>query len=273
MKPKSTSERSKNAASRQISGRSNVLRSQPPSGAAYPGVYLAGSASALIITATFLVEMIVVLTKGLPPTTVDGWFSAFQAGRGIGLLRTFVLDIIAVSLHVPLYLALFYLLRQIGERSGLLMIAIAFALIGVAVYLATNTTFSMLSLSDEYAAATTDAQKTQVVAAGKAVLSIYNGTGPFAAFSLYSIAGILVSIVMLKGSIFGKATAVFGIIGNALELGLPPSIDPPLFLAVDPFLIGIGGVFIIVWYVLISLRLIEEVKRSLNNGAALRHKK
>jgi hypothetical protein len=252
MKPKTPArKRSKSASRSQASGL------QEPG---YGGVYLAGSVSAFIIVLTFLVEMIVVVTKGLPPTSVEEWFSIYRTGRAIGLLRTFALDIVAVSLHVPFYLALFYILRGTKERYGLLVTAVVFALVGVAVYFATNTTFSMLSLSDEYSAATSDAQKAQLIGAGKAVLSIYNGTGPFAAYALYSIAGILVSIVMLKGSMFGKGTAVIGIVGNALELGLPPSINPAFFMKVDPFLIGIGGVFIIVWYVFISLRLIKERK-------------
>jgi hypothetical protein len=260
MKPKTARHVSKRSAKSQASGLRRIPmedHSLPEQG--YAGIYLAGSISALVIVVIFLVEMLVVVTKGLPPISVEEWFNIYRTSRAIGLIRTFALDIVAVSLHVPLYLALYYILRQTKERFGLLLVAIVFALIGVAVYLGTNTTFSMLSLSDEYSVATTEVHKVQLIGAGKAVLSVFNGTGPFAAYALYSVAGILVSIVMLKGSIFGKATAIIGIVGNALELGLPPSIDPAFFMKVDPFLIGIGGVFIIIWYVLISLKLIKEI--------------
>jgi hypothetical protein len=61
----------------------------------------------------------------------------------------------------------------------------------MAVYFASNITFSMLSLSDQLASVTTEAQKSQVLAAGHSLMSIYNGTGPFVAFAFFSIAGIL----------------------------------------------------------------------------------
>jgi hypothetical protein len=42
------------------------------------------------------------------------------------------------------------------------MIATTFVFVGVAVYLATNTAFSMLSLSHQYAVAVTDMEKSAV---------------------------------------------------------------------------------------------------------------
>jgi len=50
-------------------------------------------------------------------------------------------------------------------------IAMTFALLGVGIFFATNNPFSMLSLSDQYAAATTNAQRSTILAAGQAVLA------------------------------------------------------------------------------------------------------
>ena len=55
----------------------------------------------------YLAELIVVLLKGFPPTTVEGWLSVLQSNRSIGLMRTFTLDITAIGLKAPLYLALY----------------------------------------------------------------------------------------------------------------------------------------------------------------------
>lgn len=225
------------------------------------GILVAGAVSAGIIVAVFVAEIVVVAFKGFPPTTVAEWFAVFQASRGVGLLRTFALDVAAVSLHVPLYLALYFALRSQTRRQGLLVTAVLLALIGVAVYLATNTTFSMLWLSDRYAAALTDAERSRLLGAAEAVLATCNGTGPFAAFALYSVAGILISVLMLRAPSFGRVLAILGIIGNALELGLPPSIDPPFFVKVDPLLIAAGGVVIVVWYVLIARTLVRGSSR------------
>jgi len=221
------------------------------------GLYQTGAVSALTIVLIYLIEMLVVLTHGLPPTTVEGWFALFQHDRLIGLLQSFALDVIAVSLHAPLYLALYFHLKPARKASAALILSVTFALIGIGVYLASNTTFSLLSLSDQYSAARAPAQKAQLLAAGQALFSIYNGTGPFAAYFLYAVSGILVSIVMLQSAGFSRPLAIAGIIGNALELGLPPSIDPAVFLKIDPILIGLGGILLIYWYLGIAVRLIQ----------------
>jgi hypothetical protein len=222
------------------------------------GLFRMGGISAIIIVLVFFLEMVVVVKNGFPPTNIQDWFSLFQSNRLVGILESFALDIIAVAFHAPLYLALYFLLRKSGKGYSTLVIAVVFALIGMAVYFATNISFSLLYLSDQYSLATTEAQRLSILSAGNTLLALFNGTGPFAAYALYAIAGILISIVMLKSGVFNKTTAIIGIIGNALELGLPPSIDPAFFLIIDPVLIGIGGVFLIVWYCLISVKLFQQ---------------
>jgi len=224
----------------------------------WKGLFATGAISAFVIVLMYLAELIVVLLKGFPPTTVEGWFSVLQSNRSIGLMRTFALDIIAIGLKAPLYLALYFLLRQVRQAYPSLILAVVLAFIGMAVYFATNTSFSMLSLSDQLSMATNDAQRSQILAAGQALFSIYNGTGPFVAFAFFAIAGILLSIVMLESGIFGKTVAIIGIIGNALELGLPSEIESSTFLKIDPVLIAIGGVLIIIWNIFIGLKLLQK---------------
>ncbi len=59
---------------------------------------------------------------------------------------------------------------------------------------------------------------------------------------------------MFQSHLFARTIAIAGIVGNALELGLPPSIDPAFFLQIDPILIGLGGVILIFWYVAIAVK-------------------
>ncbi len=82
----------------------------------------------------------------------------------------------------------------------------------------------------------------------------------------------MISVVMLKVPGFGKVAGITGMVGNALELGLPPSIDPSFFIKIDPFLIGIGGVVIIVWYALVALRLVAAWKENVNPTEATKLK-
>ncbi len=220
----------------------------------WTGLYQIGAFSALIIVLIYLVELLVVVFYGLPPSTAADWFALLQKNRLIGLIQSFALDLIAVTLHAPLYLALYVIFRQYRKGSATLVLAVVLAFIGIAVYLASNITFSMLYLSDQFAFATTGASRAQILASGEAVVAVYNGTGPFVAYFLYAVAGILVSIVMLSSHLFARAVAIAGIVGNALELGLPPSIDPEFFLKIDPILIAIGGVILLFWYVAIALK-------------------
>jgi hypothetical protein len=48
---------------------------------------------------------------------------------------------------------------------------------------------------------------------------------------------------------------IVGIIGNTLELGPPTGLYPDIWGKIDPVLIGIGGVFLMIWYTLIVVKL------------------
>jgi hypothetical protein len=78
----------------------------------------------------------------------------------------------------------------------------------------------MLSLAHRYAAATAEAHSAALVAAGEALLAVgaSHTPGTFLAFFLAELAGIIISVVMLKGRVFGKAAAYAGILGYALLL-------------------------------------------------------
>jgi len=222
------------------------------------GLFKMGALSAIIIVLVYLAELVVIVFYGLPPSTAAGWFALLQRNRLTGLIQTFALDVIAVTFHAPLYVAFFFLLKRNAKSYSTLILAVVFAWIGIAVYFASSTTFSMLYLSDQFASATTEVQRSQILTSGQTLIAVFNGTGPFIAYFLYAVSGILVSIVMLQTHIFSKVVAIAGLVGNVLELGLPPSIDPAFFLKIDPFLIGIGGVVLLFWYLAIAVKFYRE---------------
>ncbi len=224
---------------------------------AHVGLWKLGAVSSLLIIVIYLIEIVVVAFRGLPPTTVEGWFSTLHENRFLGLLQSFALDVIAVGLHAPLYIALYFFLRSTTKAYDALVISVALSLIGIAVYYASNVTFSMLDLSDQFTSATSDAERVRILSSGRTLLAVFNGTGPFAAYLLYAVAGILVSVVMLSSGLFPRIAAIAGIMGNALELGLPPPIAPRAFLAMDPVLIGVGGVILLFWYAYITVRFLQ----------------
>ncbi len=228
-----------------------------------PEIYKIGAYSALAIVLIYLIDLVVVASNGLAPKTVPELFDLFQKNRALGLLQSFSLDIIAATLHVPIFLALGLSLLKIKKSLALLSMSLVFAFVGIAVYFSYNSVFSMVYLSDQYATAADAATRQQLLSAGYAFLSSFNanGTGPFMAFTLYAISGILISVVMLSSPDYGKWIGIVGIAGNALELGPPTGLYPDLWGKIDPILIGIGGLFLMVWYALIFFKLHELARR------------
>jgi hypothetical protein len=214
-----------------------------------------GGAAALIAAALFVIEIIGVIATGPPPLTVIGWFTLLQHDRLRGLFDLFFLDMVVTALLVPLFLALYAVLRRASPY--LMALATILGFVGIALYFASNTAFTMVSLSDHYAAATTGAQRSVLLAAGQAALTglaTTQGKGLQVSFALNAIAGLIISVVMLRSTIFSKVTAAVGIVGNVLEFGVP-GVSVPF--AVEFAIVGIGGVLLVIWYILIGWRLFQ----------------
>jgi len=153
------------------------------------------------------------------PETVMGWFELFQENWFLGLLEFWGLEIPMYILFALVFLALYFALRKVNENA--MAIALMLALLGIGVFLATNNPFSMLSLSKQHAAAATEEQRSALLAAGEALLANTNQRavgGVNMGLFLVSIAGLIVSVVMLQGGPFGRTTAYAGIAAFALSL-------------------------------------------------------
>jgi len=165
-------------------------------------LYRIGSAAALIIVGIMVIQIIVYIASP-PPTTVLGYFTLFHRNGLLGLLSLDLLYLVDNALVVLLYLALYAALRRVSP--SFMAIALALGLIGSAAYFASNTSFEMLSLSSQYAAATTDAQRSLFQASGQAMLAIYQGSSFDVYYILGAVATLIISVVMLRSNIFGKA--------------------------------------------------------------------
>lgn len=128
-------------------------------------------------------------------------------------------------------------------------IAMALVFVGIATYFPSNIAFSMLSLSDQYAATTTDTPRTMLLASGQALLTGLQSSTFYVSYILMSTAGLIISSVMLRSNnIFSKVTAYVGILASVLGLGLfVPTIGLLLSL--------ISVIPTLMWYILIARRL------------------
>ena len=106
-----------------------------------------------------------------------------------------------MPLYYFLFLGLFAALRRTDRANAILSTALAF--VGVTLLLATPTALSMFSLSQKYAAATTDAMRTQFLAAGEAILAtdIWHGTGAVVGGVLVQSGAVLISRSMLPNTL------------------------------------------------------------------------
>jgi hypothetical protein len=157
---------------------------------------------------------------------------------------------------IPVYFALFAAHLHIHGVSAALAMTVAF--IGMAIYLANNAAIPMFVLAERYAAAETDAQRTILAAAGEAVLARGEDftPGAFIGTFLRSLGAVAISLVMLRGRIFGKATAWVGILGFTLlsTFTLWATFVPVLY-EVAFYGFGIvGGLFALAWFLLVALR-------------------
>ncbi|MDD5288875.1 MAG: DUF4386 family protein, partial [Dehalococcoidales bacterium] len=147
------------------------------------------------------------------------------------------------------FLALWAALRRASQ--SVMAIALTTELVGVATYFASTAAFEMLSLSNLYAVATTDADRSIFLAAGQTMLSIWQGTAFNVSYILGAIALLIVSVVMLRSHVFNKTTAYVGILASIMMF-VPPTAGT---IGVLFSLISLAPT--VIWLILIARRLFQ----------------
>lgn len=235
----------------------------PGEDSCWRGLYLTGG-SAAVITAVAIVLGVVTFLVWPPLATasVADWFARFQESWLRGMLDLDLLMLVSNVAAIPIWVAGFIALRR--ASPSLMALAAPCGLVAVATYFSSSRLFEMAALSGQYAAATTDAQRAMFAAAGQSMLTTYlgafaattaaapsiwnyQGTAFNVSFVLSAVAGILMSLAMLRSSVFGKLTGYLGVAGNAAALGLfAPVVGVLLSLLSLPLLFA--------WYTRVALR-------------------
>jgi hypothetical protein len=206
-------------------------------------LYRVGGVAALIALSLLAVAIVVFIAHP-PPTAVVDWFGLLQTNRLVGLVDMDLAMLLSEILLIPIFLALYVALHRASE--SLMALGTTLGLVGIVLYLTSNPCFSMAALSDQYAAATTEAQRSALVAAGQATLATWTGTAYDVGYVLGGIAGLIVTLVMLHSAVFSKATAYVGIVLFALMV-VPPTVGP-----IGLLLSFLSLVPLAIWYVLIA---------------------
>jgi hypothetical protein len=220
-----------------------------------------GGIAALMTVLVGLVETsITFLPAGTSADTITvvDWFTLFQTNRFMALRNLGLLNLLFNAFAIPGYLGLYAALRK--ENHAFAALAMTIAFIGVAVFFATNRALPMLDLSKQYAAATTDAQRASLVAAGQTMLSVGQShtPGTFIGFFLADLAGIIMSAVMLRSNVFGRVSAYLGILGFTLLMTFEILASFVWTLGSAAIALALlGGLLSTIWYILSGLRLLQ----------------
>jgi len=238
----------------------NSLSAEPKE-STWKVLYITGGVAALLAVLVFrrffAVEMVTFNGFGIfdvppnEPATALEWFALLERNKLVGLILLGIVDLINYALVGLIFLAVYGALRKVNEIA--MGLAFIFSMISLSVYFASNQALSYLYLSQQFQAATSDAQRSIYASAGEALSANIQGTGWYVSLFLIYLAGLIISVVMLKSNVFNKVTAWTGILANSFGLllfvtliftpaiaWLPPSLSAP---------------FRVIWYVLIALRL------------------
>jgi hypothetical protein len=224
----------------------------------WKSLFRIGGVAALIQVLLMPIQ-IIIFVAWPPPSTVIDWFTLFEKNWLLGLLSLDLLYIVDNALLGLIYLALYVALKRASE--SFMMIAVTLGFVGIAAYFASNTAFEMLSLSNQYAAATTDSQRWMLLAAGQAMLAVYKGTAFDVYYVLNAVALLIIAAVMLRSTVFSKLTAYAGLLAGVL-MSVPSTAGT------------IGPVFalasLVPWaiFVVLVARRFFQLGRGISTGAA-----
>jgi hypothetical protein len=183
-----------------------------------------------------------------------------RQNRITGLLRLDVLSILVMPLYYVLFLSLYRVLH--GARVALVMLATLLVFAGLTLFLATPSAFSWLPLSDRFWTATDPQVRSQLLAAGEAILAsdMWHGSGAIVGGMLLQTGTLLISVAMLSSRDFGRRTAWVGIVTHGLDL-----LHIPLELLFPGYgnpLMFVAGPLYLVWFPLVARDLARLARRA-----------
>jgi len=193
------------------------------------------------------------------PQSAAEWFSLLQTNPFVGLSFLAVFDLVNYFLVGLVFLALAARLWSVNKSPTAM--ALACGLVGIAVSFASNISFSMMSLSQQYTAANGEAQRASLLAAGQALLASsgamadFPGTGTYMSYLLIALAGVLLAVQLLPTH---RVTAVFGLLAGGCDLAycLTFALSPGL----QVLFMASGGAFWMIWHLLVARLLFSHSK-------------
>ena len=233
---------------RAASQRPPQLDAEPQSMDWHTLFHMAGICALTVVALIPIQGLVYILWP--PPTTVSEYFSVFQSNPLLGLLDLDLLLVIDQLLIVVVLLALYVTLRRVD--ASMMLIGAAAGLLGATLMIVSReATFSMFSLSQQYALTSSTPERAALEAAGQTLLTTYNGTAFSLGYFLTGVGLLFISTVMLRSALFSRLTGWAGVAAGVTGL-IPASMGTLGFVVSFVSLLPL-----IVWLFLVGRRFLQ----------------
>ncbi len=218
-------------------------------------LYLIGRVCSILISALTILAVVIYFIWPYKPglTSALDIFTTIQSDKLNGLMSLDFFMVVNTVLMIPFFLALYVALRKVNESLALL--ALVFGLFSCLIILPARPIAEMFDLSARYAAATTEATRSQYLAAGEALSALFNGTAWMLYFITFSVDMLISSVLMLRTRAFSRATAYLGISLNVGVLSIFAVI--PSFAPIATIINLVTTVIWTIWNVLVARTLFQ----------------
>jgi hypothetical protein len=196
-------------------GQRTVEEDRVQADPSWKGVYWAGGIGMLLAGIFYLIGTTLGYDLGTPPGNSEAYLQSLAAHPAVAQVTYSIFGLTDILL-IPAVLGLYLALKGINKNAMLVAAGLVGFFILLDLGITEMNTLTLVTLTQNYAAATSDTLRAAYMAAenwGLATLPIatfFSYVGPCLEF-------LITSIVMWKG-IFGKNTALLGIIANVLGI-------------------------------------------------------
>jgi hypothetical protein len=214
-------------------------------------LYRVGGISALAIGLGYIIIIPLYLMAGYPPSGGEAKL-AYLAENTTAWWAIIGLSILTDLLYIPFALALYLALKEINQSAMLLAAACLGLFTALELAISWPNYAALISLSSQYTAATTDAQRAIFIAGADYVSALL--ATPLMAIYTILVPGMgifIAGLVMLKG-LFGKGTAYLGVVTGSFAL--IASVGPFLISALDVAIV-IVSLLTTFWFLFAGYRL------------------
>jgi hypothetical protein len=214
-------------------------------------LYRVGGISALVLGIAYIAIFPVYAYVGAPPNGGEAWLE-YAVGTTAAWWAILGLSVLTDLLFVPVGLALYLALK--GVNRDMMLVATAF--VGLFIVLDLAVTWSnyasLIALGDNYAAATTEAQRAAYVAAASYASAVLTSTleGVYSIVIL-SLGILMIGLVMLR-AIFSKTAAYLGLATGILGI---VSVAGSFLVSSLSVTIIIASILTTIWLLFVGYRL------------------